>query len=139
MMCNVINDAFLCFSPEKLQPLWEHKRHVPSVRAAFLPQHRVSQSARCFTDDLTPLKFHRAALSHKDVYGTSGTVPLTSNKEGVIWHITWSLIRNYFMFSGRQVVCLSAWKKKVIWFSGQEEGFVALCCQVSLMHLIFLV
>ncbi len=42
------------------------------------------------------------------------------------------------MFLGRQVVCLSAWKKKVIWFSGQEEGFVALCCQVSLMHLIFL-
>lgn len=31
----------VCMFPEKLQPLWEHARHLPSVWPPLLPQHRV--------------------------------------------------------------------------------------------------
>lgn len=40
-LCPDLVCLFVCFSPEKFQHLWEHKRDVPSVRETFLPQHRV--------------------------------------------------------------------------------------------------
>lgn len=35
------SSALICMFPEKLQPFWEHARHLPSVRPPLLPQHRV--------------------------------------------------------------------------------------------------
>lgn len=94
-LANLTNKTFLCpptlhicVSAEKLQPLWEHERHVPSVGAPILPQHRVSQHLLHLT-----IQRWREDFNFHITFDSCGIILLTCFQSACVVLFIWKKVR----------------------------------------------